>query len=59
MLLLKLLNIYISVFFSYTGFLSLLVLTSLSVSDTDFSFLAAIIRENSHKMLLKPSRLLF
>ena len=68
MLLLKLLNTYISVFFFvywffffvyWFSFPSRKVLTSLSVSDMDFSFLAAIIRENSHKLLLKPSRLLF
>ena len=61
MLLLKLLNTYISVFFFvyWFSFPSRKVLTSLSVSDMDFSFLAAIIRENSHKLLVKPSRLLF
>ena len=52
MLLLKPLNTYISVFlFEYWfSFPSRKVLTSLSVSDTDFSVLAAVISENSHKL---------
>ena len=46
------LNTYISVFlFEYWfSFPSIKVLTSLSVSDTDFSVLAAVISENSHKL---------